>query len=259
MKANPPLLLLALFTGCFAIHAHADEGDKSGVCTSSIVSTCGVQLVRTLCTSASSIQDSDKDEAYEHHGSDDGHSDRTQTKDIDASDGKDTYRKDDSIPPSAYPGHFHDYDFSYTDPYGQVHNVSASQRMGTSPDGKITICHRMGGARVTLDIPDDQVSGIRAHGHGDHDLDTLGRCEDQEDSSGNDDPSKIAAATPLSSNAMVNGSVASCLAAPAGTSMTVTLPNGSNWTGPAPGCNASGVTCNVPTSLPGTSGVRSLR
>ena len=47
MKANPPLLLLALFTGCFAIHAHADSESSIGGCTTSIVSTCGVQVVKT--------------------------------------------------------------------------------------------------------------------------------------------------------------------------------------------------------------------
>ncbi len=258
MKANPPLLLLALVTGCFAIHAHADSESSIGGCTTSIVSTCGVQVVKTVCSSGNPTQDNDKDEGYEHHGSDDGHSDRTQTKDINESDGVNTYRKDDTISPSFYAGQQQKYDFSYTDPYGVSHNVDWKQRLGTSPDGKITICHRMGGARVTLDVPDDQMYGAKAHGHGIHPLDTFGRCEDQEDAEGNDDPAKIAAATPLSQGSSISASMTACLAVPAGTNVTVTLPNGSTWTGPAPGCNASGVSCSVPVVAPGTAGVKSL-
>ena len=117
--------------------------------------------------------------------------------------------------------------------------------MGTAPDGKLTICHRMGGAEVTLNIPDDQINGVRAHGHGDHDMDTIGRCEDQEDAEGHDDPAKVAAAPKVSQKTQVTSSVTACLAAPAGTTVTVSLANGTSWTGAAPGCNASGTSCQL--------------
>lgn len=239
-------------------------------CTGTVVSACGLQIVKSICGASNARTDTDPDEQYELHGPTDGHSDRTQTDDIGHTDGNNTYRQDDSIAPSAYGAQKSNYSFNYTDPYGNAHHVDWNERIGTSPDGKITICHRMGGARVTLDVPDDQINGVKAHGHGDHDMDTLGRCEDQEDASGNDDPAKIAAATKLSQNTSVTGSVAACLDAPAGTSMTVSLANGTIWTGSAPGCNAAGISCSVPFggaangslsfhSGPDRGGVRTLR
>ena len=238
-------------------------------CSGTVVTACGLQIVKSVCVMTAGTDD-DPDEQHELHGQDDGHSNRTQALDIHESDGRNTYAQDDNIPPSHYPGQGNNYNFSYTDPRGVVHSVDHSQRMGTSPDDKITICHRMGGARVTLDIPDDQIDGVRAHGHGNHPLDTLGHCQDQEDGAGNDDPAKIANAVKLSTNSAVTPSMAGCLAAPAGTNVTVTLANGSAWTGAAPGCNAPGVFCNIPAggSVNGSSGfsagpnrgaVRSLR
>ena len=258
------MLLGALFFGLPAV-ALADAN-----CTGTIVTACGLQIVKSVCSTTAKTDD-DPDEQSELHGQDDGHSDRTQpSEDIHANDGRNTYAQDDNIPPSHFPGQQNNYNFSYTDPRGVVHNVNNSERMGTSPDNKITICHRMGGARVTLDIPDDQIDGIRAHGHGNHPLDTLGHCVDQEDASGNDDPAKIANAVKLSDNSSVTPSVAGCLAAPAGTQVSVTLANGATWTGAAPGCNAPGVFCNVPaggsasgspdfSSSPNRGAVRSLR
>lgn len=256
MKASQAFLL-ALVAGIPAT-ALADSESAATRCTGTIVSACGLQIVKSVCTAGGKTDD-DADEQYEHHGSDDGHSQRTQSPDIDESDGKNTYRKDDSVPPSAYPGHQQNYDYDYTDPHGDTHHVDWHERMGTSPDGKITICHRMGGARVTLDVPDDQFDGIRAHGHGDHEMDTLGRCEEQEDGAGHDDPVKIAAAVKLGVNPQVTSSVAGCLAAPSGENVSVTLLNGTTWTGPAPGCNTAGVSCSVPDNgIPNRGAVRSL-
>ncbi len=239
-----------------AVHAETEGG---GGCTGTVITACGLQIVKSVCTNSTATDD-DKNEAYEIHGQDNGETARTTSQDIDAPDGRNTYKQDDTIPPSAYPGQRHSFNFSYTDPEGVVHNVTYNQRMGTSPDNKITICHRMGGARVTLDIPDDQFFGARAHGHGNHPMDTLGRCEDQEDASGNDDPAKIAAAIKLSDNPSVTSSVAACLAVPAGTNVNVTLSNGTTWTGAAPGCNSTGVSCKVSVDNgPNRGGVRTLR
>lgn len=261
---KPSMLMGALLLG---LPAAALAGTS---CTGTVISACGLQIVKSVCDPSTSKTDDDPDEQYEHHLISSGSSVRTQSADIDHTDGKNTYRQDDDISPSHYSGQEKSYDFTYTDPHGNIHHVDHSERLGTSPDGKVTICHRMGGARVTLDVPDDQFDGVKAHGHGDHDLDTLGRCEDQEDASGNDDPAKIAAATKLSQKSSVTSSLAACLSAPAGTNLTVSLSGGTTWTGSAPGCNAPGVFCTVPvggaaggapnfSSGPNRGGVRSLR
>lgn len=236
-------------------HGNSDHGGgaTSSSCTGGVVTACGVKIVKTTCTSSSSSgSDSDRHESDEHQhaeGDDrendnyDGHGHNHADHDRDA--------------PPAHPaaGHEHDYDFNYVDSDGVSHHVDQSQRLGTSDDGKITICHRMGGATVTLDVPDDQVNGVKAHGHGDHDMDTIGRCEDENDS----DPSRdTVPRQKLSQTSTVTTSVQACLSAPAGTPMTVPLPGGGTWTGPAPGCNASGVSCNVPVAMPNRGGVRTL-
>jgi hypothetical protein len=64
---------------------------------------------------------------------------------------------------------------------------------------KVTICHRMGNARVTLDVDDDGWF----HGHSKHPFDTEGRCEDQDDKTKKHTDSKNAgkAIVPLATEA----------------------------------------------------------
>ena len=232
--------------------AHADDGeggdDNGGganktvpSCTGSVVNACGVQIVKSVCTGLSQAStDDDQDEGNEHHN-DDG-----RENDDDHRGQHHHSSDDDKTPPAQYSGNQSDLDFNYTDSHGNAHHVDHSQRMGSSPDGKITICHRMGGARVTLDVPDDQVNGVKAHGHGKHDMDTIGRCEDEDE--GGDDSRDTVHRAKLSQNPVVTSSVTACLAAPAGTPITLTIPGNPpvTWTGKAPGCNASGVSCNIP-------------
>ena len=216
---------------------HENEGSGSTTnCSRSVVSACGLQIVKFTCQTQGRSDD-DENDSEEHQN---GESDN---RDNDKDNNGHSYTQDDEDSPSNHPGQ--DYSFDYTDPEGVSHHVTTSERMGTAPDGKLTICHRMGGAEVTLNIPDDQINGVRAHGHGDHDMDTIGRCEDQEDAEGHDDPAKVAAAPKVSQKTQVTSSVTACLAAPAGTAVTVNLANGTSWTGTAPGCNASGVSCQL--------------
>lgn len=61
--------------------------------------------------------------------------------------------------------------------YRWVHDKDGSNSTTGDRQNKIIICHRMGNARVTLDVDDDGY----AHGHHKHPNDTVGRCEDQDD------------------------------------------------------------------------------
>ncbi|MBY0579648.1 MAG: hypothetical protein K2P57_11450 [Burkholderiales bacterium] len=212
-------LLMALAFGLGGLSlAHADGTDdrsSKANCTGTVVNACGLKVIKSVCTGGTQTgTDDDMDEDHEHH-------DFTNERDKNV-DGSHRYSDDDKSPPSGSA-----FDFDYTDWHGNRHHVDHGQRMGSAPDGKLTICHRMGGARVTLDVPDDQVKGVKAHGHAGHDMDTVGRCEDQDDGAGHDDYNKVAAATKLSQKSRVTGSVAACLATTAG-------------------CNAQGVSCSIP-------------
>ncbi len=250
-------------------------GSSSSSCTGTVVSACGLQIVKSVC-STSTDAEHDGHENEEHEDADSN--DRENDKDNNGH----AYTTDDRDSPSNHPGQDFGFQYYYDSngnmqevtggnsvPAGaQVVTVTNGERLGTSPDGKITICHRMGGAEVTLNIPDDQINGVKAHGHGIHPLDTIGRCEDENDS----DPSHdTVPRQKLSQSSNITTSVQACLSAPAGTSVTVTLANGQTWSGAAPGCNASGVSCSVPlggtasggslqgNGLPNRGGVRTLR
>ncbi len=256
-------------------HGGDDGSQTSTGCTGSVINACGMQIVKSVCSTTSS-EDNDGHHDSEHQDAEDN--DRESDHDSHGHH----YTDDDRDSPSNHPGQDFSFQYYYDSngsmqqitagnpaPAGaQVVNVSNSQRLGTSPDGKITICHRMGGAEVTLNIPDDQINGVKAHGHGNHPLDTIGRCEDEDDT----DPSQdTVPRQKLSQQSNVTTSVQACLAAPAGTQVTVTLSSGSTWTGAAPGCNAAGVFCSVPvggsisggslpnSGAPNRGGVRTLR
>ena len=250
-------------------------GSSSTGCTGTVINACGMQIVKSVCSTSSS-EDSDGHHDNEHQDAEDD--DRGGDNDSHGHH----YTDDDRDSPSNHPGSDYSFDYYYDSngsmhqcshsnpaPAGvQTYHVDNSHRIGTSPDGKITICHRMGGAEVTLNIPDDQINGVKAHGHGNHPLDTIGRCEDEDDT----DPGHDAVPRQkLSQQSNVTTSVQACLAAPAGTQVTVTLAGGSTWTGAAPGCNAAGVFCSVPvggaisggslpnSGAPNRGGVRTLR
>ncbi len=336
---KPAKLLVALLLGLGLATAHADNngngygngngdnksssdnsgdnkssdnkssGDKTGTtatttpnCTSSIVSACGTNIIRTVCTTASNVAtDTDKDEENEHHDSGRGQDKDSNHKDKNGN--SDTYSDDDRISPRHYAGQENesDFDFDYKDSQGNDHHVDHSERVGTSPDGKITICHRMGGARVTLDVPDDQVNGVKAHGHGNHDMDSIGKCEDEDDSNPDNDAvprESLKARAQGQTITTAATSLSACLAAPAGSTVTVygggsggsggsTGTGGGNNGGGSgggnggsgggsgsgsggsggsggtqyqgAGCNAPGVSCTIPVAIPNSGGIRTLR
>ena len=247
---------------------------SSSTCTGTVVSACGVQIVKSVCSTTTQAHEEDDHENEEHQHAE---SDDREHDDYDGHGHNDADNDRDS--PENHPGQDFSFDYHYdsngnmqvgasSDPSEPTIHVNNSEREGTSPDGKITICHRMGGAEVTLDIPDDQINGVKAHGHGDHDMDTIGRCEDEDD---NDPSHDTVPRQKLSQSPVVSTSVQACLSAPAGTPITVTLPTGQTWSGNAPGCNASGVSCSVPVGgtptggtlpnngQPNRGGVRTLR
>ncbi len=259
-------------------HEGGDDGggSSSTSCTGTVVTACGLQIVKSVCSSSTDAEhDGHENEEHQHAESDDREND-----DYDGHGHNNADHDRDS--PSNHQGQDYSFQYYYDSngnmqevtggshaPAGvQVVNVSNGERLGTSPDGKITICHRMGGAEVTLDIPDDQINGVKAHGHGNHPLDTIGRCEDEDDS---DPAHDTVPRQKLDQSPNITTSIQSCLSAPAGTPVTVTPPGGAPWTGPAPGCNASGVSCSVPlggtasgatlqsNGLPNRGGVRTLR
>ena len=236
-------------------------------CTSSVVSTCGTNIIQTVCSgSATSSVATDDDKDHDKEKADSDKDNRHSDDDHHGHHQED----DDHHRVSEYSGDKHDLDFGYKyDSDGNFQECSSgsdckhvdhSERVGESSDGKITICHRMGGAAVTLNVPDDQVNGVKAHGHGDHDFDTIGRCDDD---SSTQESLKLAAHGVSSTSSLMGGggavSQAACLSSPPGTPVTVNLPNGGTWTGNPPGCNANGISCTIPVAIPNSGGIRTLR
>jgi hypothetical protein len=192
MKNTQSKLLLAL-TMCFTLAtAHADDNkdkhsnkDTSGKSTnvqapdscSSVVipSECGL-VQQTTCTStngASPITKAQNDKDTERH-KDDGK---------DRGDGKDHTEKSHSGNTShtSRDANKDDRDERYGKPYGYHWEQDNDDGHGHhTKQRKVTICHRDGGARTTIDVDDDG----RYHGHDDDMLDTEGACEDQDDHTG---------------------------------------------------------------------------
>lgn len=170
MKTQPAKLTMSLLLAIGALasaSAFADDSKNSGDskssdsknstvaassarCTGQLVSACGLKVVTTTCT-GSSVPSSTKSEESD----DDSH----KSKDKDTHDNKnDRDRNDD----------FHrDHADHSNDSYGN----------------KISICHRMGGAEVSLTVANDGW----ASGHSKHALDTVGRCDDFESNKSSDD------------------------------------------------------------------------
>jgi hypothetical protein len=171
MKTKPAKLLMALLLGMgssafVASVALADDSKEakdskdshvsasSATCTGQLVSACGLKVVKTTCT-GSTVPSSSKDK----DGKDDTDDSSHLSKDKDSHDNKnDRDRNDD----------FHkDHGDHSNDAYGN----------------KISICHRMGGAVVSLTVANDGW----ASGHSKHDLDTIGRCADFDADKNSDD------------------------------------------------------------------------
>ncbi|MDD2721175.1 MAG: hypothetical protein PHH47_07705 [Gallionella sp.] len=175
MKTKPAKLLMALLLGMgsvafVATTAYAedskdskdskDSGDGKSTstapkCTGQVISDCGVKFVLTTCT-GSTVASSSKDKDGKDEGDDKNH--ESKAKDSDGKNDRDRY------------------DESHRD---------HADRSGDAKEGKIAVCHRMGGAAVSLVVANDGWLS----GHSKHALDTVGRCEDF-DAAKKDDDSK---------------------------------------------------------------------
>lgn len=213
MKNQPSKLLLALAV-CFSVTAaHAEDNnsnkyqhsnkDTSGrsvtvaaadSCTAQVVATdCGPVQVTTCSTNGSTtsaaISNAQKNKDTERH-KDDG-KDRGDGKDHTEGNhsGNSKYSSRDSSKD--------DTDDTIGKPYGyhweQTNESGVKQR-------KVTICHREGGARTTIDVDDDGAY----HGHDRDSMDTEGACEDQDDKTGKHTDSKNSgrAAVPIHKDAV---------------------------------------------------------
>lgn len=198
MKNQPSKLLLALAV-CFSMAAaHAENNGDNGnngnksqhsnkdtsgrsvtvaaadSCSAKVLATpCGPVQVTTCSTNGSTtstaVSNAQKNKDTERH-KDDG-KDRGDGKDHTEGSHKDN---------SKYSGRDaskDDTDDTIGKPYGyhweQTNSGGVKQR-------KVTICHRDGGSRTTLDVDDDGAY----HGHDQDGMDTEGACEDQDDKSG---------------------------------------------------------------------------
>lgn len=173
MKTQPAKLLMTLLVGSMAIASGSALADDSKYsdnskssndskdsnvssstarCTGQLVTACGLKVVTTSCT-GNTVPTSDR--GHEQESDDDKH----DSKDKDSHDSKNDRDRNDDM-------HKDHHDHS-SDSYGN----------------KISICHRMGGAEVSLTVANDGY----ASGHSKHALDTIGRCSDFDADKSSDD------------------------------------------------------------------------
>lgn len=262
MKTTTSKLLLAL-TMCFSVaaaHAGDDKGDKSGkysskekvstkstnvaaseTCGSVVVATeCG-SIQKTTCTSTAGsagmkkLDDAEKSKEAERTKNDKDHTkdnsgDRKDHTERQHDDNDDLYKKRDKTKDS---------------PDGYRWEQENSNKVKQS---KVTICHRMGGANVTITVDDDGYY----HGHSKHPMDSLGKCEDQDDKNG-----KYKSGT---KNGKDIESIAKD-AAPAAAAASAACTNAGGVVGVTAkmGCNGVGVSCAPISARPSRGGGRTVR
>lgn len=254
MKTTTSKLLLAL-TMCFSVAAAHAEGDNSNKYSSkektstkstNVTSpeTCGSVVVATACgpiqkttcssTGGSSVYvEAEKSKEAEQHKNDKDH-----TKD-NSGDRKDHTERQHDDNDSLYKGRDKTKDRSDGYRWEQTNSNGVKQ-------DKVTICHRSGGANVTITVDDDGYF----HGHSKHVLDSLGKCEDQDDNngkykSGNKNSKAIES---LSKDAATASAAPACTAAGGVVGVTAGL-----------GCNTAGVTCAPINARPSRGGGRTVR
>ncbi|MDD2776909.1 MAG: hypothetical protein PHU06_13215 [Gallionella sp.] len=244
MKNTPSKLLLAL-TLCFSVAAaQADENKYENkdnknkestkstnvkspdACSSVVLATACGSIQKTTCTTTGSttkISDAEKSKESEEHKND-----KDNTKD-NSGDRKDHTEREHSDNDSSYQHRDRTKDKSDGYRWEQTNSNGVKQ-------DKVTVCHRSGGANVTITVDDDGWY----HGHSKHILDSLGKCEDQDDKAGkyksggknNKDVEYIYKDASSSTT-----SIASC----------------------ATGCNVAGVTCKVINTRPSRGGAKVVR
>lgn len=172
MKKTSAKLLISLLLGVgglasfstSALAEHDDERNSSVTanstkCTGELITACGIKVVKAKCTGSSvssNIQREEENDDDDHHHAD-----------------HDSNRKDGSHSKN-------DHDYNDDSQRDHKDRSTGSDKEG---DGKISICHRMGGAEHSLLVANDGW----ASGHSKHALDTIGRCEDFESRKNSDD------------------------------------------------------------------------
>ena len=241
MKTKPTKLLMALLLGMGSLafistSALADDAkdskdskdsSSSTGCTGQVVSACGLQVIATTC-SKQTISASSKDKDGKDEGDDKNH--ESKAKDSDGKNDRDRYE--------------------------QSHRDHAD-RSNDANEGKIAVCHRMGGAEVSLVVANDGWLS----GHSKHALDTVGRCEDFDAKKSDDDSkedkdkdAKMSASDVGYSLALTTTQIA-CLKGSSGSTYTI---NGTAYNGA--GLNTSNTTISIqsPGQGPSRGGARTL-
>ena len=224
MKTKPAKLLMAMMLGMGSLafvstSALADDSkdskdskDTSGSsssapsCSGRPMTTCGLNIVKITCT-GSSISSSSKDKSGKDESDDDSH--KSKDKDSGGKNDRDRY---------------------------QESHQDHKDRSNDPNDGKIAICHRMGGAEVSIVVANDGW----LNGHSKHPLDTIGRCADfdkdksDDDSKADKDKDTKISASDVGYSLGVTTTQIACLKGPSSTSYTIggkTYP-GANLNGP---------------------------
>lgn len=254
MKTKPAKLLMAMLLGMGSMavattSAFADDNSSSNSsknssdskssagtpassqCTDQLVSACGVNVVKTTCSVApvsSSTKSGESDDSSH------------KSSDKDSHDNKNDHDRNDD---------FH-----------KDHRDRSSDSVGN----KISICHRMGGAEVSLTVANDGW----ASGHSKHALDTIGRCSDFDSDKSNDDSKQEKDKSDVEKNHETKSSLSdagysmgltlnqiACLKGSPSSSYTI---NGTTY--PGAGFNSSNVTVSLQgTGASGASSSRSSR
>jgi len=112
-------------------------------CKGTLITACGVKLIKTTCTGAASSSKSYDIKSEENDDS------KHESK------AKDSNNKNDRD-------------------YAEEGQRDHRDRSNDSEGSKVSVCHRMGGAEVSLLVANDGW----LNGHSKHPLDTIGRCSD---------------------------------------------------------------------------------
>jgi len=237
MKTKPANLLLALmlgFTGMAFVSTSAIAGDDnsskqeqdakdakdskdakdakdakdtedakaaSSSCTSKLVEACGLKVIETTC-SVAKFSSATKDKDGKDESDDKDH--ESKAKD---SDGKNDHDRNNDA--------HHDH-------------KDRSQGESKEGDGKVSICHRMGGSEseVSLTVANNGYSS----GHSKHALDTIGRCDDfkaikdSEDSKDNKDKDSKISISDTGYSVGLTTSQVSCLNDKSSSTVSYTIP-----------------------------------
>jgi len=179
-------------------------------CTTTHLDACSLSIFKTVCSDAGAIADIKSKAEKSEEKDDDSH--KSKDKDINNKNDRD---------------------------YAEESHKDHADHSSDSNGGKISICHRMGGAEVSLTVANDGWLS----GHSKHALDTIGRCADFD----NDDSSKSSedkdkdtkvSASDTGYALRVTQSIVSCLKGSQGSTHTI---NGKTYTSPG-GLNNPGVT-----------------